>query len=124
MEITHTCARVEPPAIVSHKVGTNILCIIYTKNLLRTAVSRRPLTFKSGLDSVQGHCMCDVVDEVALEQVILRALRFFPVKIISPKIRTHLHLLSQGRAGEAWKSSKNGIFCILGNILKKGIGYC
>jgi hypothetical protein len=119
-EVTHTCVLIKPPAIFSHKVGTNNLCIIYTKCLLHTAVSLAASHVKvlSGLDPGPVYVRF-VMDKVAMEQVILRALRFFPVKIISPTICTHLHLLSQGRAGKAWKSSKNGIFCILGNIVKK-----
>jgi hypothetical protein len=53
------------------------------------------------------------VEKVALGQLLLQALRFFPVSVFPPKLRIHLHLRvhlhfgqMEGQMGEALKTSK------------------
>jgi branched-subunit amino acid transport protein len=61
-----------------------------------------------------------VVDKVALGQVFLQVLRFSPVSIIPPLLRTHVHigvhLFLQEQMGEAWEPSKSNAVSEIGNV--------
>jgi hypothetical protein len=71
---------------------------------------------KPGLDPGLVHVRF-VVDKVTLGHVFLRLLRFSPVSIIPPLLRTlfiYTLLLSEGQTGEAWERSEKQSYSEIG----------
>ena len=83
--------------------------VLWLRRLVVDLLPRR-----SGFDPRSPHVRY-VVDQVALGQVLFRALLFFPIAIIPPLLRTHpdVHVtLTRTKTGETWNYPKQ---CSFGN---------